>query len=60
MPGSSFNIACTNATLNTAAAEFCAVCRRAGARTHLPRCLWELIRGELTATQRILFTVSSH
>ena len=56
MPGSSFNIACTNVMLNTAVAEslrqFADVLEQAD---DLPRALLELIRGELTAHQRILF-----
>ncbi len=56
MPGSSFNIACTNVMLNTAVAEslrqFADVLEQAD---DLPRALLELIRSELTAHQRILF-----
>ena len=56
MPGSSFNIACTNVMLNTAVAEslrqFADVLEQAD---DLPRALLKLIRGELTAHQRILF-----
>ena len=56
MPGSSFNIACTNVMLNTAVAESLRQFADVLEQTNdLPRALLELIRGELTAHQRILF-----